>query len=438
MQTTITRQDQILIIRPQGRLDTFGSRELQTTVAGALSDDVYSLVMDLSAVEYISSAALRVLLLWHKQLKSRGGTLALAAASEYCRQVIEIAGLAGQLPMHATLDQALAAGAAAALQAALQARWNQMERVDLPCGKATVLPGGREPGVIHVLGHVQDVLKADVTAAHLSSKRFSETEYSIGLGGLGDRMDDYFGIMGEMITIGGTMVWLPTDGHDTPDFLIPKVDKGGVTIRTAYNVSIAGGFNEYLLFDSREPGGTKVGALYQDLFADARRRRPDFKGVLGLALRAQMGAVYGSGIRHSPVKSQAPANRKLVIDPENLAEWFELDKQPRHVNVTGLVVGVGADFGSDLSTYDKEFFGAVFYSNPGNAAAPSQMLHNHAVLFSELPMAPHPTSLEDEIRRVVDEGDFIDMRHLLDSSTITRALIGVSYIQEFRRDPAGQ
>lgn len=39
---------------------------------------------------------------------------------------------------------------------------------------------------------------------------------------------------------------------------------------------------------------------------------------------------------------------------------------------------------------------------------------------------------------MVGEGDVIDMRHLLDNSTVTRALLGISYVQEFRRDPAGR
>ena len=38
------------------------------------------------------------------------------------------------------------------------------------------------------------------------------------------------------------------------------------------------------------------------------------------------------------------------------------------------------------------------------------------------------------MRRVVDEAEFVDMRHLLDQTTIVSALIGVSYVQEVRED----
>jgi hypothetical protein len=38
------------------------------------------------------------------------------------------------------------------------------------------------------------------------------------------------------------------------------------------------------------------------------------------------------------------------------------------------------------------------------------------------------------MRRVVDEAEFVDMRHLLDQTTVSSALIGVSYVQEVRED----
>ena len=77
----------------------------------------------------------------------------------------------------------------------------------------------------------------------------------------------------------------------------------------------------------------------------------------------------------------------------------------------------------------------MFYLNPGQAPNTRELLHNHGVLFSPLPFPKQTSSLEAEIKRVVNEGDFIDMRHLLDRSTIRQALLGVSYTQSFRRDP---
>jgi hypothetical protein len=241
-------------------------------------------------------------------------------------------------------------------------------------------------------------------------------------------------LLGEMMTIGGTMVWLPTDGTDTPDFLIPKADSAVVKIRTAFNASLAGAFHEYVHFRAASPHGATLTDVYRALFDLARERRPDFRGAIGLAMRADVSAVFGSGVTKSPIAPHAPANGKRITDPENFGEWFEFDTAARHEHVTGLICGVGVDLRADLSSFDEESFGATFYINPANQPALDCLLHNHGVFFSPLPFPDPPRDLNTEILDVVENGDFVDMRHLLDRTAITRATIGLLYVQEFRPD----
>jgi len=426
-----------LVLKIQGRLDGFGSKELEEHLETQIGKDLLCTVIDMAAVDYISSAGLRVLLKLQQKLKGWGGIAVLANVQSYCLEVIELAGFGQLLRVFATVDEALAICGQTIEDRSSGEASRSAQSFDLSSGTFRVLPAADDEGVIEVLGDISDVLYSRVTPGQLSSKLFFETEYSIGLGGLGNRIEDYFGIMGEMITIGGTMVWLPTDGHDTPDFLIPKSDTGRVTLKTAFNVSIAKGFNELVTFNSDAAVGATMDMLYKDLFELSRRRRPDFKGVLGLALRAQMSSVFGSGVKKSPVDKFAPSDGEMIIHPAHFADWFDADTEPRHENVTALICGIGADLTSDLSHYDQRLLNSVFYLHPSNVGKRTMMLHNHAVIFSELPMSDQPTSLETEIGNVVENGDFSDMRHLLDKSALTQAVIGISYIQGFRRDPRG-
>jgi len=239
-----------LVLKIQGRLDAFGSKELEGHLETQIGKDLLCTVVDMAGVDYISSAGLRVLLRLQKKLNGQGAFTVIANLQPYCQEVIELAGFRQLLRVSETMDEALAdcnqtireRSAAEVSQAA--------QSFHMSSGTFRLLSAASAEGVIGVLGDISDVLYSRVTPGHLSSKLFFETEYSIGLGGLGNRIEDYFGIMGEMITIGGTMVWLPTDGHDTPDFLIPKSDTGRVTLKTAFNVSIGGGFNELLTFNS--------------------------------------------------------------------------------------------------------------------------------------------------------------------------------------------
>lgn len=418
----------------RGRLDAHSCKELQTAIAGIdWLPATPNLVFECGGLTYMSSAGIRVILAVAKERLRAGGKVVFSELSGYPLDVLKIAGFADAFPRCETLADAMAmlgGGEKRPAPAAADGQWQS------DCGSFSRVMARPASCSILVLGHIEDVLWSRVTPGHIYSKRFSETEYSIGLGALGDKLDDYFGIMGEMMTIGGTMVWLPTDGHDTPDFLIPKVDSSTVKLRTGFNVSMAGDFAEEVCFESSEPGGATIDAIYRALFDRARASRPDFKGALALTMRAEMSAVHGSGVTRSTILANQPANGKMITAAENFDSWFEIDTTPRHRNVTGLLTGIGLDLQSDLASYDPALLGASFYLNPGNISQSSVQLHNHAVFFSPQPFDPQAT-ITTAISQVVDDGDFIDMRHLLDTSTVTKAIIGIGYIDNFLPDPAG-
>lgn len=73
-----------------GRLDTTTApsleQELQNSLAG-----VESLIFDLTALEYISSAGLRVLL-YAQKVMNRQGSMVVKGANEMIREVFEITG----------------------------------------------------------------------------------------------------------------------------------------------------------------------------------------------------------------------------------------------------------------------------------------------------------------------------------------------------------
>lgn len=419
----IDRDRLILIL--EGRLDSVGADQLADAAQVALQESHRLLAVDMQAISYISSAALRVFLLLNKQMVAREGVLVLFALQEYSKQVLDVAGFTGALAVEPSREAALALMPPPASMSPEEA---------LPGGGLTVEETREAIGTVDVLGDINDVLYARVTPDLLASKPFFQTEYSLGLGALGHRPEDYLAIMGEAITIGGTMVWLPTDGQDTPDFLIPKKPSEAVMLRTGFNVCVRGGFNEIVRFTADAAEGMTMSELYRALFDRAKKQRPDFKGALGLALRAECGRAYGSGVTRSPIPELAPEDGRMIIDPAHFSTWFEIDTEPRHRDVTALICGVGVDLSVDRSGYNQTYLNRAFYINPSNQPAHQALLHNHAVFFNPLPMPAEGVSLESAIQEVVEAGNFMDMRHLLDQTTITSALIGINYVQDFRED----
>ena len=81
-----------LTIALEGRLDTVTSPDLETELKASL-EDADSLVLDLSKLEYISSAGLRVLLSAHKSMAGKGG-MKVTHVNEIVSEVFEVTGFA--------------------------------------------------------------------------------------------------------------------------------------------------------------------------------------------------------------------------------------------------------------------------------------------------------------------------------------------------------
>lgn len=101
------RQGNIIVLGPIGRLDSLNCREFEGRLLSALNDSGKVLV-DCAALEYISSAGLRVLLVAAKQARAANGQLTLAALRDNPREVFDISGFSAIFSIHPTVEAALA------------------------------------------------------------------------------------------------------------------------------------------------------------------------------------------------------------------------------------------------------------------------------------------------------------------------------------------
>ena len=81
-----------LTVALTGRLDTTTAPELEKELKASL-DGVTMLVIDMTALDYISSAGLRVLLSAHKTMAKKGG-MKVVNANEMVKEVFDVTGFA--------------------------------------------------------------------------------------------------------------------------------------------------------------------------------------------------------------------------------------------------------------------------------------------------------------------------------------------------------
>jgi len=103
------RSGDVLVLLPQGRLDSNNAAAVETEILEHLAAGSKRIVMDFAGLDYISSAGLRVVLVVAKRLKQAGGTLVLCRLPAHIREVFEISGFLSILTTKDTREEALAA-----------------------------------------------------------------------------------------------------------------------------------------------------------------------------------------------------------------------------------------------------------------------------------------------------------------------------------------
>jgi anti-sigma B factor antagonist len=81
------------LITVNGRIDSSNASELEGTFKELADDGRYRLVIDLSGIEYMSSAGLRALVASLRESKKHHGDLRIADPSERMSEVLNLAGL---------------------------------------------------------------------------------------------------------------------------------------------------------------------------------------------------------------------------------------------------------------------------------------------------------------------------------------------------------
>lgn len=435
MEARSERRDGILVFFVNGRLDAHGARQLDEWAREELNDDDKELVIDLSGSAYLSSGGIRTFNGLKRELKRRNGQFALAAVGEYPYKVLEMAGFTTVFTLYPTTEEAVDDIRKKRKNPSL---FNEIFYKKIIEGNVslTIEPGWMTKNpVLRVTGDLDKVLHATITEPDVKVKKFSEVTYSLGLGALGADVKDAIPLLGEMITLYGSMVWLPTDGHSTPDFLTPgTATEGDLPVYTGYNITLDGPFNEYLTLDAADPQGVSIADIYRVIFSSAKERVKTYRGVVAVTMWGVLSGFASSGLKKSPVAGSLPKGES-ILSPSRAHEWMASDAGTSYQGDTLVSFGVGIDLSADLSSFRPEVLDALYYANPLNKDAGKEMyLHNHGVVFRNIPYDA-TLDLNTQVKKIVTDGEFVDMRHLLDTTRLRKAKIGIAYIQDIAREP---
>lgn len=89
----VSTLNQVTLVRVDGRIDSSNANHLGAALSGEIDSGRTRIVLDLSSVEYMSSAGLREIVMAYKKVQRRDGDVRIAQPSDRVLEVLEVAGL---------------------------------------------------------------------------------------------------------------------------------------------------------------------------------------------------------------------------------------------------------------------------------------------------------------------------------------------------------
>jgi anti-anti-sigma factor len=100
-------KDGIICFQIEGRLDAESAPEAETLVKGALQQGRQRLLFDMSKMDYISSAGLRVILMAVKDVRNKKGKVVLCGLTPYVKEIFDVSNFSSIIPITDSVEAGL-------------------------------------------------------------------------------------------------------------------------------------------------------------------------------------------------------------------------------------------------------------------------------------------------------------------------------------------
>ena len=364
-----------------GRLDAAWSAHVQDALAECVRAGQHEIELDLSEVAFLSSAGIRVLLLYYRQLHAIRGRLAIVDASQEVRQVIELSGLRALLTS--------ADAAAGATPAAAEPGPAHLERAEANYDVHSLEPNARVN--VRAVGDPAAVLEHGARAA-LVHESFPPTRLAVGVGAFGGEQDACRERLGELLAVAGAAVTLPTSGEGKPDWLLCE-SRLVPEAHLAYGLIGEGAFAHEVRFDAC----AEAGALPVDALVSAALEISSADAI-GLAVIAEAAQFVGAALRRSP-----DGRTGGVFGFPAVRDALDFTAEAAHAGSVGVVAGFATrQPPPEIAAHFRPL------NRDGTIAA-----HLHAAVFPYRPIQRGRIGLEHAVRALFDGQNVLSLLHLL-------------------------
>ncbi len=372
------------IIEAEGRIDGLTSSAINKLFEQSAEDGNHNIIVDFSAVTYISSAGLRVFLHAQKKLKPIGGEVILLSMQETAIDVFRISGMHNLFRMISSLDEL---GEAFVEEPAGSEGEHFFSEDKVYEWETRKVPDGKYSGI----GNAGKLKNSSFIRQDIITISQSELQFAVGLGSVGETMQDYCDLFGESLLAAHNFFGYPATEQPAVDYAwYSKTHPGAVHFLHGFR--FAGEFSTLMRFNSKDP---------LELLSIARKSAEiagsDFFGLVFIANSA---GIYGLNLKKIPWQENMPDPPDIMHDSVFPA-WFDFPVEDTDLHNTVLAVGI--------------------YSKSGE----EEELHMHGVIFAKGLAGRSGMDLNAELQRLIHASEPIKVVHLLEESRFLYGLAGI-------------
>ena len=389
MEITRTARPEHFELKLKGRMDATWSDHVARALAECVRSGQHTIMVDMAEVDYISSAGIRILMIYSRQRGAIQGRLGITNASSAVRKVLELAGLNVLLVAHA--GPASPAGPSAEVSPAPLA---------LSEAGATAEVFELDPKArlrVHWPGDSAAWFEGLARPEACVSVEFPAHVMGIGLGALGGGGVPDDPLFGEFLAAGGAAICQPANGSNRPDYVL---ELGALTpsMRIGYGMLGHGGFRRLVRFDKGPqqpslPLSTVVKACLDASGSDAA----------GMVLVAETAAIIGASLQKAPGVRTGENGAHDIFAFPGIRDWLSFTAEPAFTRSTCLIAGFAA---TEARAASLRLLKPLVRSGELHG-------HFHAAAFPYRPLRKGKVDLAETIRPLFESEQILGLLHLL-------------------------
>ena len=407
MEITTHIHEERCVLELNGRLDANWSEHVGQAIETAIRSGQHHIDLDFGKIHYVSSAGLRILIKYFKQLKSARGSLRIVRPTADALEILNLSGMSSLLVHHprpttpappaspATSPAAASATSPATAPATAPAPAPPREWQHEGVAMAAYELDPQARLTLELLGHPENFGQGSLQAAESTVVRCASDVIAVGLGAFGRHADDTRTRFGESLAVAGTALSMPTDGSSLPDYQVTEASLVP-ELSLLYGLVARGAFRHLLRF---EAAASPRGTLGLSSLLNAALETTA-TGAAGFVILAESAGLVGATLRQSP----ALADGRSPWEFPAIRDWLSFTTERTDERAVILITGFAVRTPSPAT--------ASFLRPLGSTAA-ALLAHCHAAVFPYRPLPKGRLDLMESVTSLLGTDSAQTVLHLM-------------------------